>query len=75
MRGTLRLNGWKDAWADVFAEVERLETEPDTTAEARLRGMSDAFWDENAYAPDEPDRVILCVDLSVEHPFSTKPIL
>ena len=29
--------------------------------------MSDAFWDENAYAPDEPDRVILCVDLSVEN--------
>ena len=67
VRGTLRLNGWKDAWADVFSEVERLETAPDATAEARLREMSDAFWDENAYAPDEPDRVILCVDLSVEN--------
>jgi saccharopine dehydrogenase (NADP+, L-glutamate forming) len=65
VRGTLRLNGWKDAWADVFAEVERLESVPPEQAEARLKEMSDGFWAANAYAEGEADRVVLCVDLKV----------
>ena len=65
VRGTLRLNGWKDAWAEVFEEVERLASEPAETAEARLKEMSDGFWSENAYEEGEPDRVVLCVDLKV----------
>ncbi len=63
VRGTLRLNGWAEAWGDVFAEVETL-TGPE--GEARLKEMSDQFWDEHAYAPGEPDRVILCVGLKAE---------
>ena len=63
MRGTLRLNGWKDAWADVFTEIETLEG-PD--GDARLREMSDQFWAENAYDEGEPDRVVLCVALKAE---------
>ncbi len=59
VRGTLRLNGWADAWKDVFAELE-------TASDARLKEMSDSFWAENAYAPGEPDRVILCVSLRAE---------
>jgi saccharopine dehydrogenase (NADP+, L-glutamate forming) len=63
VRGTLRLNGWADAWSDVFKEVEAL-TGP--SGEARLKEMSDQFWAENAYDKDEPDRVILCVDLQAD---------
>ena len=63
VRGTLRLNGWAEAWADVFAEIEMLEG---PEGEARLREMSDSFWAENAYEEDEPDRVVLCVSLKAE---------
>ena len=63
VRGTLRLNGWAEAWADIFAEIETLEGE---AGEARLREMSDQFWRDNAYAEGEADRVVLCVDLKAE---------
>ncbi|WP_425044462.1 saccharopine dehydrogenase family protein [Primorskyibacter sp. S87] len=63
VRGTLRLNGWADAWADVFSEVESLTG---TEGDARLKEMSDQFWDENAYDDGEPDRVVLCVGLKAE---------
>ncbi len=63
VRGTLRLNGWADAWADVFAEIESLKGD---AGEARLKEMSDQFWRENAYAEGEPDRVVLCVDFKAE---------
>ncbi|MCR8724878.1 saccharopine dehydrogenase family protein [Frigidibacter sp. ROC022] len=63
VRGTLRLNGWAEAWAPVFAEVEEL-TGPE--GEARLREMSDQFWRDHAYEPGEPDRVILVVELKAE---------
>lgn len=63
VRGTLRLNGWAEAWKDVFAEIETLEG---AAGEARLREMSDQFWAENAYDEGEPDRVVLCVGLKAE---------
>lgn len=63
VRGTLRLNGWADAWGDVFEEIENLQG---PEGDARLKQMSDQFWDENAYDDDEPDRVILCVGLKAE---------
>jgi len=63
VRGTLRLNGWAEAWGDVFSEIEALEG---GAGDARLQQMSDQFWAENAYDPGEPDRVILCVDLKAE---------
>jgi saccharopine dehydrogenase-like NADP-dependent oxidoreductase len=63
VRGTLRLGGWTEAWADVFAEIETLEG---PAGEARLKEMSDQFWAENAYDPGEPDRVVLCVALTAE---------
>ncbi|GAB5435959.1 saccharopine dehydrogenase family protein [Falsiruegeria mediterranea] len=63
VRGTLRLNGWAEAWDGVFKEVETLSgLEGDT----RLKEMSDQFWAENAYDEGEPDRVVLCVDLKAE---------
>ena len=63
VRGTLRLDGWAEAWADVFREVETLSG---VEGEARLREMSDKLWAEHAYDPGEPDRVILCVALKAE---------
>lgn len=63
VRGTLRLNGWKDAWSGVFEEIEQLSGE---AGDARLAEMSKQFWAENAYAPDEPDRVVMCVALKAE---------
>ncbi|MDX5402589.1 MAG: saccharopine dehydrogenase NADP-binding domain-containing protein [Rhodobacterales bacterium] len=60
VRGTLRLNGWSEAWADVFAEIEGLSG---PEGDARLKEMSDQFWNENAYDEGEPDRVVLCVEL------------
>ena len=63
VRGTLRLNGWADAWSDVFTEIETLSG---PEGDARLKEMSDQFWDENAYDEGEPDRVVLCVGLKAE---------
>ncbi len=63
VRGTLRLNGWTEAWKDVFAEIETLEG---PEGDARLKEMSDTFWAENAYEENEPDRVVLCVALKAE---------
>ncbi len=63
VRGTLRLNGWTEAWGDVFAEIETLEG---PEGDVRLKEMSDTFWNENAYDKGEPDRVVLCVGLKAE---------
>ncbi len=63
VRGTLRLNGWADAWADIFSEIETLEG---PEGDARLAEMSEQSWRDNAYEPGEPDRVILCVRLCAE---------
>ncbi|MEL7014105.1 MAG: saccharopine dehydrogenase family protein [Pseudomonadota bacterium] len=63
VRGTLRLGGWSEAWAGVFEEIETLDG---VTGEARLQEMSDQFWSEHAYDEEEPDRVVLCVDLKAE---------
>ncbi|KAE9631113.1 saccharopine dehydrogenase family protein [Parasedimentitalea maritima] len=63
VRGTLRLNGWAEAWDGVFKEVETLSG---PTGDARLKEMSDQFWNDNAYDDGEPDRVVLCVALKAE---------
>ena len=59
VRGTLRLNGWSEAWKDVFAEVESAD-------DARLAQMASELLAENKYAEGEPDRVVLCVTLKAE---------
>jgi len=59
VRGTLRLNGWTEAWADIFAEVG-------TADDARLTEMAEDLLARNAYAEGEADRVVLCVDLLAE---------
>jgi len=63
VRGTLRLKGWSKAWAGIFNEIETLHG---VAGEKRLIEMSEQFWQDNAYSENEPDRVILCVDLKAE---------
>ncbi|MES2845542.1 MAG: saccharopine dehydrogenase family protein [Pseudomonadota bacterium] len=63
VRGTIRLNGWADAWGPVFAEIETLDG---AAGDARLAEMAAQFWAENAYDENEPDRVVLFVSLKAE---------
>ncbi|MDE2447317.1 MAG: saccharopine dehydrogenase NADP-binding domain-containing protein [Alphaproteobacteria bacterium] len=63
VRGTIRLNGWKEAWTPVFREIETLSG---PAGDARLAEMAAGFVKENSYAPGEPDRVVLCVALKAE---------
>ncbi len=63
VRGTIRLNGWADAWAPVFAEIETLEG---PAGDARLAEMAEAFWQAHAYDEGEPDRVVLFVSLKAD---------
>ena len=64
VRGTLRYKGWKNAWGDIFSEVDTLD---DSIAEARLKEISDDLWDKYSYTDGEVDRVILTVELKVEN--------
>lgn len=64
VRGTLRLNGWAAAWDPVFREIEGLQG---PAGDARLAEMAAGFLKENAYAPGEPDRVVLFVSLRAEN--------
>ena len=61
VRGTLRLNGWSDAWLPVFDDLTEIGED-----EARLQALADRLWDGNAFAAGEPDRVVLCVTLKAE---------
>ncbi len=63
VRGTLRLDGWSQAWAPVFAEIEGLEG---PAGEARLAEMAEGFWRAHAYDDGEADRVVLFVALKAE---------
>ena len=63
VRGTLRLQGWANAWASVFEEMQKLSGQ---SGDARIKEMSEQFWAENAYDEGEPDRVVLCVGLKAE---------
>ena len=60
VRGTLRLDGWAEAWSEVFAAVEASVTDED-----ELEILSDSLWKQHAYDPEEPDRVILHVEMTV----------
>ena len=60
VRGSLRLNGWAEAWSDVFREIETLSG---PAGDQRMQEMSEEFWTKHAYGTDDPDRVVLCVSL------------
>ncbi|NNF79803.1 MAG: saccharopine dehydrogenase, partial [Rhizobiales bacterium] len=59
VRGTLRLNGWAEAWNEIFKTVGDMSPEELAALSARLEA-------ENLYEDGEPDRVVLCVDLQAQ---------
>ena len=64
VRGTLRYKGWKNAWSDIFSEVDTLDPE---IAEDRLKEISEDLWNKYSYRDEEVDRVILTVELKVKN--------
>ena len=64
VRGTLRLNGWTDAWSDIFDLVENASGEQ---GEKAISDKSDELWSNFRYDDGESDRVVLTVDLEVEN--------
>jgi saccharopine dehydrogenase-like NADP-dependent oxidoreductase len=66
VRGTIRLNGWAEAWKDIFAMVEALQDAPPAEVDAKLNAVAADLLKANAYAPGEPDRVVLFVALKAE---------
>ena len=63
VRGTIRLNGWAEAWTPIFREIETLQG---PEGDARINELAAELLKENTYAPGEPDRVVLFVSLKAE---------
>lgn len=63
VRGTIRLNGWAQAWAPIFSAIEGM-TGPE--GDAAINALAAELLKENSYAPGEPDRVVLFVSLKAE---------
>ena len=64
-RGTLRPLGWAEAWAPIFEEIAGAGAGGEER-EARLERLAGELWSGNAYAPGEPDRVVLMVELEAD---------
>jgi saccharopine dehydrogenase-like NADP-dependent oxidoreductase len=62
VRGTLRLEGWAEAWQDIFATIDNLKADETETV---LKKMSQELWQKHSYQADEVDRVVLCVEHEV----------
>ena len=59
VRGTLRLDGWKEAWQDIFSMLEKRSD----NIEAEINEKSEELLKNNKYLPEEEDRVVLSVKL------------
>ena len=59
VRGTLRLDGWKEAWQDIFSMLENRSN----NIEAVINQKSEELLKDNKYLPNEEDRVVLSVKL------------
>ena len=64
VRGTLRYKGWKNAWSDIFSEIDSLDPQE---VEERLKILSDDLWKKYSYQEEEVDRVLLTVELKVQN--------
>jgi saccharopine dehydrogenase (NADP+, L-glutamate forming) len=60
IRGTLRLDGWAEAWQSVLEEIDSVDG---TTAATDLEPLADSLGRQYRYEPGEPDRVVLSVEL------------
>ena len=59
MRGTLRLNGWESAWADIFKMLDNKSPELDK----EIDNLGSELWKKHPYFSEEQDRVVLFVKL------------
>lgn len=66
VRGTLRLEGWAEAWKPVFGILKGLEGQRSTEMESRLDSLAEELLAANSYAPGERDRAVILVTLKVE---------
>ncbi len=57
VRGTLRLNGWKEAWSEIFSMLDRKSLNLDEQIEKKSKEL----WLNNQYLKNEEDRVVLFV--------------
>ncbi|MBU2971707.1 saccharopine dehydrogenase NADP-binding domain-containing protein [Pseudoalteromonas sp. C2R02] len=71
VRGTLRLNGWAQAWEKLFTEVDTLTGD---AGMKRLQVISDELWAKHQYDEGESDRVVLSVELEVKDPSGEKTL-
>ena len=59
VRGTLRLNGWESAWADIFKMLDKKSPELDK----EIDNLGSELWKKHPYLAEEQDRVVLFVKL------------
>ena len=59
VRGTLRLNGWENAWADIFKMLDNKSPELDK----EIDNLGSELWKKHPYLSEEQDRVVLFVKL------------
>ena len=59
IRGTLRLNGWSEAWKDIFTMLQSQSKNLDKNIETK----SNELWSKYQYEKNEKDRVVLSVKL------------
>ena len=59
VRGTLRLNGWKNAWSDIFKMLDNKSPE----LNKQIDILGEELWKKYPYLQDEQDRVVLFVKL------------
>ncbi len=62
VRGTLRYDGWSDAWRDIF---ELVESTDELERDRVLTEKSEQLWQEHRFEDGEADRVTLTVELEV----------
>ncbi len=69
VRGTLRLAGWSDAWQSLFDKVANLTSGKvsNDEAELELKRISEMLEQKYSYTDNEPDRVVLNVELEVKN--------
>ena len=60
VRGTLRLNGWKNAWSDIFNILNNKSSE----LNQQIDNLGTELWKKYPYEKNEEDRVVLFVKLS-----------
>ena len=60
IRGTLRLDGWAEAWQSILQQVGNVDR---ASAATELEPLAASLGSQYSYDPGEPDRVVLSVEL------------